>query len=339
MKQNRRKFIQNTFQSSLGLALLSPFMKNDFNSISPINEDKIKLSLQCFSFGMSLMRGKLSILDFPKLVREEFNLGAAEYWNIPLLQKRNDKVFIKELKTKTADYGLQNTLMLVDLINFRTGKSLSLCSADSKERNLAVDGHKEWIDTAKSIGCKAIRANLWSEGMKADEVKEISQESLGLLLEYSSSMGMDIVIENHGGFTSDARWVVELMKIINHPNLGTLPDFGTNNFCIERAPKKEGQIRYTSECINQYDKYKGVEEMLPYAKGISAKSVSFNAEGEENNTDFKRMIELIQSSGFEGYMAIEYEGGVMSMLGGDSADHLSPKEGIIATKKLIEKYL
>ena len=149
MKQNRRKFIQNTFQSSLGLTLLSPFMKNDLSSISLINEEKIKLSLQCYSFGMSLMRGKLSILDFPKLVREEFNLGAAEYWNIPFLQKRKDKAFLKELGTKTADYGLQNTIMLVDLINFSTGKSLSLCSADSKERNLAVEGHKEWMDIAK----------------------------------------------------------------------------------------------------------------------------------------------------------------------------------------------
>jgi hypothetical protein len=175
--------------------------------------------------------------------------------------------------------------------------------------------------------------------MKADEVKEISQETLGVLLEYSSKIGMDIVIENHGGFTSDAQWVVELMKTINHPNLGTLPDFGTNNFCVERAPKKEGQVINTSKCIKQYDKYKGVEEMLPWAKGISAKSVSFNAEGEENNTNFKRMIELIQSSGFEGYMAIEYEGGVMSMMGGNSADHLPPKEGVLATKKLIEKYL
>ena len=339
MKQNRRKFIQNTFQTSLGLTLLSPFMKSDFSSISPTTEEKIKLSLQCFSFGMFFMNGKLSILDFPKLVREEFNLGAAEYWNIPLLQKRKDKAFLKELETKTADYGLQNTLMLVDLLNFSTGKSLSLCAADQKERNLAVDGHKEWLDIAKSIGCKAIRANLWSEGVKADEVKEISQESLGFLLEYSSSIGMDIVIENHGGFTSDARWVVELMKTINHPNLGTLPDFGTNNFCIERAPMKEGQVLNTSECINQYDKYKGVEEMLPFAKGISAKSVSFNAEGEETNTDFKRMIQLIQAAGFEGYMAIEYEGGFMSMIGGNSADHLPPKEGVLATKKLIEKYL
>lgn len=314
-------------------------MKNDFISTSQEKEEKIKLSLQCFSFGMSIMSGKLSILDFPKLVREEFNLGAAEYWNIPLLQKRKDKAFIKELETKTADYGLQNTIMLVDLINFSTGKSLSLCAANSKERNLAVDGHKEWIDIAKSIGCKAIRVNLWSDGMKADQVKEISQESLGLLLEYSSRMGMEIVIENHGGFTSDAQWLVELMKTINHPNLGTLPDFGTNNFCVERAPKKEGQVLNTSKCINQYDKYKGVEEMLPYAKGISAKSVSFNAVGEEINTDFKRMIELIQSSGFEGYMAIEYEGGFMSMMGGNSADHLPPKEGVLATKKLIEKYL
>lgn len=339
MIQNRRKFIQNTIRSSVGLTLLSPFIKNDFISTSIKNEEKIKLSLQCFSFGMSLMSGKLSILDFPKLVREEFNLGAAEYWNIPLLQKRKDKAFIKELETKTTDYGLQNTIMLVDLINFSTGKSLSLCAADSKERNLAVDRHKEWLDVAKSIGCKAIRTNLWSEGMKADEVKEISQETLGVLLEYSSKIGMDIVIENHGGFTSDAQWVVELMKTINHPNLGTLPDFGTNNFCVERAPKKEGQVINTSKCIKQYDKYKGVEEMLPWAKGISAKSVSFNAEGEENNTNFKRMIELIQSSGFEGYMAIEYEGGVMSMMGGNSADHLPPKEGVLATKKLIEKYL
>jgi hypothetical protein len=228
--------------------------------------------------------------------------------------------------------------MLVDLFDLKTRESKSICDKDPKIRNEAIEEHKEWIDVAKSIGCSSIRVNLWSEGMSAEEVKNISEEGLGKLLEYSSTLDMSIVIENHGGFTSDGAWLVDLMKSINHPNLGTLPDFGTLNFCIERAQPKEGEM-YSPNCLNQYDKYKGVEEMLPYAKGISAKSINFDNNGNEINTDFERMIKLIKSSSFEGYMAIEYEGALMQMFGRDPSDYLSSNDGILATKKLIEKYI
>lgn len=339
MKQNRRKFLRNSLQASLGLYLGHGFFNQNIWAQHIIKNEKIKISLQCFSFASSLLNGEMSILEFPELVRDEFNLDGAEYWNIPLIQKRKDPVFIKEIQKKTADYGLENTLMLVDLIDLKSGKSLSLCSQDPKERDLSIEGHKEWMDVAKSIGCNAVRVNLWSEGMTAAEVRTISVESLGKLLEYGSAIDMSVVIENHGGFTSDAKWLIQLIKTINHPNLGTLPDFGTNNFCIERAIKKEGQIYNTSPCINQYDKYKGVEEMLPYAKGISAKSIGFNEKGDEVNTDFERMMNLIKAASFEGYIAIEYEGAFMAMMGKDSGNHLSSREGVLATKKLIEKFL
>ena len=315
-----------------------PFISHELWSHSQFLNDKIKISLQCVSFANTLMNGKMSILEFPRVVREDFNIQGAEYWNIPMIQKRRDSKFIKELNKKTSDYGLENTLMLVDLFDLKTRESKSICSKDPKIRNEAIEEHKEWIDVAKSIGCSSIRVNLWSEGMSAEEVKNISEEGLGKLLEYSSTLDMSIVIENHGGFTSDGAWLVDLMKSINHPNLGTLPDFGTLNFCVERAQPREEEM-YSPNCLNQYDKYKGVEEMLPYAKGISAKSINFDNNGNETNTDFERMIKLIKSSSFEGYMAIEYEGALMQMFGRDPSDYLSSNDGILATKKLIEKYI
>ena len=334
MNPDRRKFIQTSIALSIGIPLIS---QNLWANLQSLN-NRIKISLQCVSFANTLMNGKMSILEFPRIVREDFNIEGAEYWNIPLIQKRRDSKFIKELNKRTSDYGLKNTLMLVDLYDLKTRESKSICDKDSKRRNEAIEDHKEWIDVAKSIGCSSIRVNLWSEGMNASEVKNISEEALSKLLEYSSTQDMSIVIENHGGFTSDAGWLVDLMKSINHSKLGTLPDFGTLNFCIEKAQAKEGEM-YSSNCLNQYNKYKGVEEMLPYAKGISAKSISFDSNGEEINTDFERMIKLIKSSSFEGFMAIEYEGALMQMFGGDPLDYLSPNQGVLATKRLIEKYI
>ena len=229
--------------------------------------------------------------------------------------------------------------MLVDLIDITTGSSISLCSKDKKERGVAIEKHKEWLDFSKSIGCSTIRVNLWSNNMTMDEVTKYSIESLLTLLEYSEKIDMSIVIENHGGYTADAFWLVKLIKSINHKKLGVLPDFGSNNFCIEKPAKKEGELLNTNDCINQFDKYLGVKELLPFAKGISAKSISFDKSGAEENTDFERMIKLIKSYSFEGYIAIEYEGGFMNTIQNNSSDYLSNIEGVHATKKLIEKFI
>jgi len=327
MNHKRRKFIQTTLATSLGI----PFMGSNLLSNSILIDRDIKISLQCYSFASSLFTKKMNIIDFPQIVREDFNIGAAEYWNRPMAEYRRDSNFIRELNMKTNDYGLENTFMLVD-------ESKSLCSRDKIERGIAIEEHKEWIEFSKSIGCKGIRANLWSDKMTAGEVKSISEDSLGELLEFSNKINMSIVIENHGGYTSDAKWLIDLIKSINHPKLGTLPDFGTRNFCIKKAPKSESEM-FSSECINQYDKYLGVEEMLPYAMGISAKSHSFNNNGEEISTDYKKMINLAKASDFKGYIAIEYEGAIMELYGKSNSEYLSSSEGVLATKKLINKYI
>jgi len=334
VNQDRRKFVQNTLALSLGLPILS----HNLWSHSLNLNDNLKISLQCYSFASSLFRNKMKITDFPKIVREDFNIDAAEYWNTPMTESRRDSSFIREINMKTNDYGIENTIMLVDLVDFKTGESKSLCSTDKIERNKAIEEHKEWIEVAKSIGCKAIRVNLWSNNMSAEEVKNISQESLGELLEFSNKIDMSIVIENHGGYTSDAKWLVDLIKSINYSNLGTLPDFGTRNFCVKTAPKKQGEM-FGGKCIDQYDKYEGVEELLPYAMGISAKSHSFNDDGEENSTNYSKMINLIKSSRFKGHIAIEYEGANLGMYSLNKSKYLSANDGILATKKLIEKYI
>jgi hypothetical protein len=229
--------------------------------------------------------------------------------------------------------------MLVDLIDIKNGSSISLCSKDKKERIIAIEKHKEWLDFSKSIGCSSIRVNLWSDNLTKDQVFMYSIDSLNNLLEYSEKIDMSIVVENHGGYTADAFWLVKLIKSINHEKLGVLPDFGSNNFCIEKLPKKEEELFNTNKCINQFDKYLGVKELLPFAKGISAKSISFDKNGNEENTDFERMINLIGSAYFEGYIAIEYEGGFINSLAKNSTKNLSNVAGVHATKKLIEKFI
>ena len=327
MNHNRRKLIK----SALATQLFFPLIGEDFFLKSLFPDSDIKIALQCVSLANKIFSGKMSILDFPRLVREDFNIEAAEYWNLPLIEKRNDPNFIKEIINKTSDYGLQNTIMLVDLYDLQTKKTKSICDSDKKIRAQAIEEYKEWIDVAKKIGCDSIRVGLWSKGINAEEVNKISKEGLNKLLEYSSSINISIVIENHGGFSADGSWLVNLIKSINNPHLGTLPDFGTSNFCVERSQLSQNVFDYSGKCVNQYDKYKGVEEMLPFAKGISAKSINFDKNGEEVNTDFGRMISLIKSYNFKGFMSIEYEGAF--------SGYLDNHDGILATKKLIEKYL
>ena len=332
MNQNRRKFIKNIFKSSAAISLSSPLLNNDLfaNYVS----NKLKISLQCFSFASEFYKGNFNLSNFSKIVRETYNLDGAEFWSIPFMGKEKNSNFLNELRQKSNDYGVKNTIILVDLLDMQTMKQgNSLASIDKKERNQAIEDHKPWIDAAKSIGCDSIRINLWSDA-SMEEVMKVSIESISKLLEYASDKNISIVIENHGGHTGDAKWLVNLIKKINNKKLGTLPDFGTLNFCV----KRDLNLDFTAKCFSQYDKYLGVKELLPYAKGISAKSTQFDLKGNETDTNFKKMIRLIKKSNFEGYMSIEYEGAIRDTFSQQN-NHLSTHDGILATKKLLEKYI
>jgi len=332
MNQNRRKFIKNIFKSSAAISLSSPLLNNDLfaNYVS----NKLKISLQCFSFASEFYKGNFNLSNFSKIVRETYNLDGAEFWSIPFMGKEKNSNFLNELRQKSNDYGVKNTIILVDLLDMQTMKQgNSLASIDKKERNQAIEDHKPWIDAAKSIGCDSIRINLWSDA-SMEEVMKVSIESISKLLEYASDKNISIVIENHGGHTGDAKWLVNLIKKINNKKLGTLPDFGTLNFCV----KRDLNLDFTAKCFSQYDKYLGVKELLPYAKGISAKSTQFDLKGNETDTNFKKMIRLIKKSNFEGYISIEYEGAIRDTFSQQN-NHLPTHDGILATKKLLEKHI
>lgn len=328
---SRRKFLF----SSLAISSLPTFQSEILASI--FKKNKIDLALQIYSFAPLLFQNQLDILKFPEMIREKYKINGAEYWSIAFMGKENDTNFIKDLNKRSLDQNVENLIILVDNVDINTMENgPSLASSKKNEREKSIDFHKKWIDVASEIGCHSIRVNLRSDESNSDKILDNSSESISKLINHSSSQGVSIVVENHGGITGDADWLVSLMTKINNNYVGTLPDFGSYNFCVKR-----GELNFeglTGECENQYDKYKGVKKLLPFAKGISAKSHEFNSMGEETSTDFSRMMDIISSSTYEGYITIEYEGAMMKMFGG-KGDYLDPHDGVQATKSLINKYI
>jgi sugar phosphate isomerase/epimerase len=214
----------------------------------------------------------------------------------------------------------------------------NLSDLDDEKRKKAVESHYSWVDAAKFLDCSAIRVNLGSMDMpgSADDEAKASVDGYGRLLEYGAKTGINIIVENHLGRSCNAQWLVGIMKQVNHPRSGVLPDFG--NFCIKRSKPETNDIAgwMKTVCQEKYDMYQGVEELMPYAKGVSAKTHKFNSDGEETEMDFMRLFKIIKKAGFEGYVGIEYEGGLMRDMGKDES-YSTNSDGVMATKKLLEK--
>jgi len=339
MYSTRREFIENSIKSSIGLSLAATLPSSLFlYSCKPEKKEfNLKISLQVYSFAPLMMAGKFDLKDFPEMVRNTYQLDGAEYWSIAFTGRENNEAFLKELKQKSDDNGVNNTIILVDDINILTMESgPSLASLSSEERSRAIDFHKIWVDTAAKIDCHSIRINLKSNDGTAEEVQEVCSESISKLIEYSSQSNISVVLENHGGLTGNGKWLSGLIKNINNEFVGSLPDFGDFNFCQTRGDLNFANV--DRECEMKYDKYLGVEELIPYAKGISAKSHDFDKNGSETKTDYKRMMEIIKNSDFSGYISIEYEGAMLSMLLNRDS-YLSSHDGILATKSLLEKLI
>lgn len=222
--------------------------------------------------------------------------------------------WVAKSKAESEKYGLENLLIMVD------GQG-DIASTDAATRKAAVENHYKWVDAAAALGCHSIRVNL-NGTQEVEEWIPASVDGLAQLATYGKEKGINIIVENHGGPSSNGQLLSEVMEKVGMDNVGTLPDFG--NFCI----KREAGDYYSSKCLEEYDRYKGMEELMPYAKGVSGKSYDFDAEGNETTIDFARMVDIVKDAGYTGYIDVEYEGNV-----------LSEEEGILATKKLIERIL
>jgi sugar phosphate isomerase/epimerase len=239
--------------------------------------------------------------DFAKISKEEFDIDAIEYVNQFYKDKKGDDATLHELKKRADDVGVKSLLIMCD------GEG-ALGDADEKKRQQAVENHFRWVEWAKYLGCHSIRVNAASSGSYWEQVARAA-DGLRHLSEFGAQHGIGVIVENHGGLSSNGQWLAEVMRRVNHRNCGTLPDFG--NFRV--LPNVE------------YHRYRGVEELMPFAKGVSAKSHEFNDKGEEVHTDYRKMLKIVLSFGYRGYIGIEYEG-----------SQLSEPDGIRATKKLLE---
>ena len=301
----RRDFNHILGLGTLGLAFSNP----------QITRKKISLAQWSLHRAIKINQ-TLSPFDF-SLKAREMGFDAVEYvsslyWNE--LKTKPIKKVTKTLLSNSKDHGIKNLLIMVD------GEG-DLASNNKNKRQKSVDNHKKWIEMAYNLGCHSIRVNLNGDRRKNKWI-EYSSESLTQLCLISKKDKINIIVENHGGLSSNASYLAKVMKNVNLDNCGTLPDFG--NFCI----KKIDPENYFSKCINEYDKYEGMTKLMPYAKAVSAKSYDFDSNGEESTIDFKRIIEITKEFNYDGYYGIEYEG-----------LNLGENEGISKTKKLIEKYL
>lgn len=276
-----------------------------------------EIGLAQWSLNKSLKSGKIDNLDFARIAREKFDIGIVEYVNQFFINKAKDKKYLSEMLNISNDNGIVNNLIMID-------SEGNLGDTNNRRRNKAINNHKKWIEAAKFLGCSHIRVNAAGDGSE-QEVSKNASESLAALGEFSVDYDINVIVENHGGYSSNAKWLVEVIKDAGLKNVGTLPDFG--NFCIRSTPKDLSDWgATTSGCAEEYDRYLGVEELLPYALSVSAKSNDFDSDGNCIETDFSRMVNIIKNSDYRGYISIEYEG-----------SNYSEEEGIRLTKSLLER--
>lgn len=257
------------------------------------------ISLAQWSLHRALQAKQLDHLDFPKAAKQDYGIDAVEYVNV-FFEKKGDMAYVEELRKRCADLGVTSVLIMCD------GEG-ALGDADPAKRAQAVSNHHKWVEAAKRLGCHSIRVNAQSSG-SFEEQQKLAADGLRKLCEFGDTMGVNVIVENHWGLSSNGAWLSGVMKLVGHPRVGTLPDFG--NF----DPK-------------EYDRYQGVTDMMPYAKGVSAKSIDFDPKtGDHASFDFRKLMKIVLDAGYHGRLGIEYEG-----------NKLSEPDGIRATKALLEK--
>ena len=295
------------------ITMLFHHCKPKSESKMPTEPPQLKISLAQWSIHRALDSGKLKAENFAAIAKNDFGISAIEYVNQFYKDHASDRAFWEKMRATADSLEVKSLLIMVD-------NEGDLGNPNSEERMKAVENHFKWVDAAHILGCHSIRINAFGEGSK-DEVQRAMIDALKKLCAYAAKDSINVLIENHGLYSSDGQWIAEIMKGVNMANVGTLPDFG--NWC---TGAKWGSTEEGKDCNEEYDRYKGVEEIMPFARGVSAKSYAFDERGEETKIDYRKMAKILNQSDFSGYIGIEYEG-----------SQLSEYEGIVATKALLEK--
>jgi len=266
------------------------------------SDDLFRISLAEWSLHRALQADALDHLDFPVVAREDYGLDAVEYVNSFFKDKARDQPYLRDLRARADDHGVRCLLIMCD------GEG-AIGDPDRAARTRTVENHHRWVEAAVALGCHSIRVNAQSSG-PPDEQRRLAADGLRQLAEFGDTHGISVLVENHGGLSSNGAWLASVIRAVDHPRCGTLPDFG--NFRVSDT--------------EWYDRYQGVTELMPFAKAVSAKSHDFDERGSERHTDYDRMLRIVLDAGYRGYVGIEYEG-----------DALPEPQGIVLTRTLLER--
>jgi len=294
MLMTRRNFLQATLATTAGGLILPS------TTFAADEKPLFKISLAQWSLHKAFFAKTLDAMDFALIAKKDFGIEAIEYVNQFYKGKGEDMPTLRELKKKADDNGVANVLIMCD----GEGK---LGDPNKDARKKAVENHYKWVNAAKFLGCHSIRVNAQSDGTYEEQL-ERAADGLSQLTEYGAKEAINVIVENHGGLSSNGEWLAAVMKKVNNPRCGTLPDFGNFNL-------GGGKV---------YDRYKGVSELMPFAKGVSAKSHDFDDNGNETATDYRKMMKIVLDAGYRGWVGVEYEG-----------SKKPEPEGIQLTKKLL----
>jgi len=309
--KSRRAFIKKSTLAAAGLAAVP--QSSLANIMAKSKDSELKISLAQWSLHKALKKGEIKAVDFAQITKETYDISAVEYVNQFYVDHANDAAFWHDMKKRADNSGVKSLLIMVD-------DEGELGYPGNAERKTAVENHYKWIDAAKILGCHSIRVNAFGKGSKR-ELHSALIDGLGSLAEYGEKQNINVLVENHGLHTSDAKFIVSVLQEVNSPFLGTLPDFG--NWCMTA---EWGSTEERNNCEKSYPHEEGVSDFLPFAKGVSAKTYNFDSGGNETYLDYPKLLKLVKDSEFNGYIGIEYEG-----------ENMSEPDGIRATKALLEK--
>ena len=315
---NRRVFLK-TSAAILGGCALAACSDKEFTMNASESKPRNKISLAQWSLHRALRSGDLDNLDFPRIARESFGFDAIE-WSSQfacvehsrLGSQPKDRTYLAEIKRITDDIGVANLLIMCDDVG-------NLGDPDKALRSNAVEGHYAWVEAAKFMGCHSIRVNAASDpSLSSEEQKKLCIDGLARLCAFAHTHGLNVIVENHGGLSSNGAWLASVISGVDLGNCGTLPDFGnfyvarnggdSERFAREKKLYENDPVYQEDEIGLAYDRYQGAIDLMPFAKGVSAKADDFDAQGNEVNTDYGRMLKIVSDSGYTGYIGIEYEG-------------------------------
>ncbi len=301
---DRRSFMKTSALGAAGLSLFPMACARPDAGAAASDAALFHVSLAQWSLHKAHWDEEMTNLDFPVVTKENWGITAVEYVNSFMKEESRDPAYVAQLKDITQSEGITNVLIMCD------GEG-RLGDPDEAARIQAVENHYRWVEIARELGCHSIRVNAASEG-DWETQRDLAADGLRRLTEFGAQADINVIVENHGGVSSNGAWLAEVMRTVDHPMCGTLPDFGNFNMGEEWG--------------GWYDIYQGVEELMPFAKAVSAKSHNFDEAGNEREKDYVRLMRLVLDAGYRGYVGIEYEG-----------NELSERDGITATMNLLNR--